>query len=53
MVELAPSETGFGASRTPDGIDPNTLHWRQVNDDAVVAQRVARDVVPTAAHRHK
>jgi hypothetical protein len=33
-------------------IDPDALHRREVHDDAPLDNRVARDRVPSAAHRH-
>jgi len=33
-------------------IDPDALHRREVHDDAPLDNRVARDRVSSAAHRH-
>ena len=39
-----------GRGGAADGVDPEALHLRQIDDDAVVARRLARDVVGPAAH---
>ena len=40
-------------ARPGAGVDPHALHRRQVDDDAVVADRLPGDVVPAAADRDR
>jgi len=48
-LELAPREAGLGTRHPLRGIDADALHAGQVDDDPVVADRLARDVVAPAA----
>src|SRR5262245_15563867 len=51
-IELAPGQAGLGACGSMSRIDPDTLHWREVDHHALVADRVARHVVAAPAHGH-
>ena len=35
---------------SPSGIEVHSLHRREIDDEAIVAERLARDVVAAAAH---
>ncbi len=49
-VELSPTQSRFRPRGPRDGVDPETLHLREIDDDPVVAGGPARDVVGAAAH---
>src|SRR5205823_9539734 len=50
LVELAPDDAALGAGRLRARVDPDSLHRRQVEDEAVVAGAEAGDVVAAAAY---
>ena len=52
-VELSPAQARFRARGAGDGVDPEALHLGEIDDDPVVARRLARDVVGAAAHGNR
>jgi hypothetical protein len=52
-VELSPGDPRLSTRGALDGIDPNTLHCRQIDHQPAIADRVPGDVVAAAAHRHQ
>src|ERR671937_912310 len=50
-IELADEDPGLRANGLPDGVDVDPLHRRQVDHQAAVGDRLARDVVTAAADR--
>jgi hypothetical protein len=53
VVELAQGKARLGPRPPPRRIHPHALHGRQVEHQAAVAHRLARDVVAAAAYREQ
>ena len=51
VIEVPPGDATLGAHGLGLLVDPDPLHERQVDHDAVVARRVPRRAVPATAHR--
>ena len=51
-VEFSPEHAALSAHRTRGGIHVNALHRRQIDHQAVVDRRPARDIVSSAAYRY-
>jgi hypothetical protein len=49
-VELAPENAGLDARRARLRVDADSFHWPQVDDDAAVADRVARIAMASASN---
>src|SRR5215475_12238941 len=52
MVELDPLDPRLRPSRARGRIHANSLHGREVDNDASVADGVTREAVPSPAHSH-
>ena len=52
VVELPPKQTSLRSRNTGAGIDPHSLHRREIDDDTVIAHGSAGDVVTASSHRN-
>jgi hypothetical protein len=52
-VELAPEHAGLGPGSARRPVDPDPLHWREVDHEPAVTDRVTSDAVAAGAHSHQ
>ena len=52
-VELAPEHASFSMHGARRRVDSDSLHRREVDHEAAVAQRLTADAVATRAHRYE
>jgi hypothetical protein len=52
VVEFNPFDARLSPGSARTGIDTDTLHGREIDNDASVANAVAWKAVPTSAHRY-
>jgi hypothetical protein len=51
VIELAPGQTGFGASGASSLINPYSFHGGQINEEPTIADGVTCDIVTATTDR--